>query len=292
MLSGPEKWREAKINPLTIPLSNKLSISKIVGYPHAGNDVFACLGLWHDKETEFYLKVGRHIDADLSNEAAILKKMILYGLPVPEVYLQGMYEGYEYLALSPMPGERLSTLLCGAQSEHYNKSLPMMLQKMGELLGRIHSLPLKWRSVPHRRQHSIPEIAAENPLSKELSELVGWLSRNIPPQSEPIFIHGDFHYANVLWEKDSISAILDWELAGMGWREFDLAWATVLRPSQNFMKKKSEIEKFLKGYCQTAEYDGKALNWCQKLIYCHFMNMKSIWDDAEYLDAAMSAARH
>jgi aminoglycoside phosphotransferase len=112
MLSGPDKWREAKINPLTIPLSNELSISKIVGYPHAGNDVFACLGLWHDKETEFYLKVGRHIDADPSNEAAILKEMLLCGLPVPEVYSQGMHAGYEYLALSAMPGYRLSELLC------------------------------------------------------------------------------------------------------------------------------------------------------------------------------------
>jgi aminoglycoside phosphotransferase (APT) family kinase protein len=292
MLSGPDKWREAKIDPLTIPLSNELSISTIVGYPHAGNDVFACLGLWRDKETEFYLKIGRHIDADLSNEAAVLKEMLLYGLPVPEVYSQGVHAGYEYLVLSAMPGYRLSYLLRGDQSEHYKKSLPIMLQEMGALLGHIHSLPLEWRPVPRRRQHSIPEIAAENPLGKEMSEIVGWLGRNVPPQTKPIFIHGDFHYANVLWEKDNISAILDWELAGIGWREFDLAWATILRPSQNFMKKESEVEEFLKGYCQTAEYDGRALKWCQKLIYCHFLNMKSNWDDAEYLDAAMIAARH
>jgi len=288
MITGPLKWREPIVDPFKIPFNNGLSLHKIAGYPHAGNDVFACSGSLRDKAADFYLKISRHCDADLSNEAAVLGEMQRVGLPVPRVYSQGEHEGAAYLAVAAMPGERLSALLNGSRSQHYRQKLPELLFRMGRMLGNIHSLPLLWRPVKLRRQHDLPGLFGENPLFQKLQPVLKWLEGHIPERSKSVFVHGDYHYANVLWENDDISAILDWELCGAGWREFDLAWATILRPSQQFLKTAIEVDAFLCGYREAAQYDAEALRWCQKLVYCHFLNSKGTWHENEYQKAALS----
>lgn len=43
----------------------------------------------------------------------------------------------------------------------------------------------------------------------------------------PQLVHGDYRAANVLWQADSIAAVLDFEEVRWGYRVNDLAWATV-----------------------------------------------------------------
>ena len=80
-----------------------------------------------------------------------------------------------------------------------------------------------------------------------------------PKKEEPSlefnsFIHGDFHYANILWRKEQISGILDYEYSGYGLKEQDIAWTLVLRPSQKFMDNIEDIKSFLAGYNQLGTY--------------------------------------
>ena len=159
---------------------------------------------------------------------------------------------------------------------------------MGQTLARIHTLPLPWRPVRDRRQHHIPVVADGNPLPAEISDTAEWLRGNRPSPTTRVFVHGDYHYANLLWEGQSVSAILDWELCGMGWREFDLAWATTLRPSQTFLTTEAEVQAFLDGYRQLSDCDDRAFRWCRALIYCHFLSMRDTWDDEMYKRAAFS----
>ncbi len=44
---------------------------------------------------------------------------------------------------------------------------------------------------------------------------------------EPVLVHGDFHYANLLFDEGRVVAVLDWELAGLGMPLVDLASLTV-----------------------------------------------------------------
>ncbi len=291
MVTGPVKWREPCVDPLVISFNNDLSVLAVVGYPHAGNDVFACIGTQNGQQIEFYLKVARHFDADLENEAAALQAVGQFGLPVPKVLSFGRYAEREYLALSPMPGQRLSALLQSEEGPTYRSFLHGMLREMGRSLARIHSLPLDWRPVRERRQHKLPVLADGNPVQKELEATLAWLSNNPPPHSAPVFIHGDHHYANLLWRMQSISAVLDWELCGKGWREFDLAWAIAFRPSQQFLNTREELESVLAGYQELADFDRTAFLWCLKLIYCHFLNQRGVWEDGEYRSVALEAMK-
>ena len=46
-----------------------------------------------------------------------------------------------------------------------------------------------------------------------------YLQENNIQKDGSTFIHGDFHYANVLWKQNDISGVLDWEYSGRGFKE-------------------------------------------------------------------------
>ncbi|MBQ8772498.1 MAG: phosphotransferase, partial [Clostridia bacterium] len=84
------------------------------------------------------------------------------------------------------------------------------------------------------------------------------------------FCHGDFHYANILWQDKQISGILDFELSGIGTKEFDIAWAIILRPGQRFLREPQELDEFLRGYSQHGTYNRQYVNYYMVQIYCWF----------------------
>ena len=52
-------------------------------------------------------------------------------------------------------------------------------------------------------------------------ELHGWLVANVPPQSAPAIVHGDFRLDNLLVDTangapNRVTAVLDWEMATLG----------------------------------------------------------------------------
>lgn len=51
-----------------------------------------------------------------------------------------------------------------------------------------------------------------------VDQIGAWLGAHRPPTFKPGLIHGDFHYGNVLFERDSprIAAMVDWELTTLG----------------------------------------------------------------------------
>ena len=87
--------------------------------------------------------------------------------------------------------------------------------------------------------------------------------------------HGDFHYANILWREKRLVGVLDWELAGIGNKEFDIAWSIINRPSQKFLKTKEEVEEFLRGYKSVGEYNRDYVEYYMVLVYSHFISFNT-----------------
>jgi len=48
--------------------------------------------------------------------------------------------------------------------------------------------------------------------------------RDLPPEGEPCLLWGDARPANVITQGFDVAALLDWELAGLGPAELDIAW--------------------------------------------------------------------
>lgn len=67
---------------------------------------------------------------------------------------------------------------------------------------------------------------------KGVSEVARWLEENRPPTMQAGIIHGDFHFANVLFRPDSgaLAAVVDWELCTLGDPLLDLGWLVATWP--------------------------------------------------------------
>ncbi len=68
-----------------------------------------------------------------------------------------------------------------------------------------------------------------------LDEVAGWLSENVPKNWKPGIMHGDFHLANVLYERESskLAAIVDWEMSTIGDPLVDLGWLIATFPGKD-----------------------------------------------------------
>ncbi len=73
--------------------------------------------------------------------------------------------------------------------------------------------------------HSIPGV----------ERVAKWLDDHRPQSLQPGIIHGDFHFANVLFRYDSgaLAAVVDWELCTLGDPLLDLGWLVATWPESD-----------------------------------------------------------
>lgn len=255
----PKKWRKT-IDPYSLDLK-EFQIKEVLGYPHAGNDVFYARGEYRQEEKLAFIKVERQKTANIKREIDVLEnidldikpKILEYGLDKPA-----------YLIIEEARGQRLSTLL----EENKNfKSLDYM-PKYGELLAKIHRIDTYKKPVLDRPLLKNKGYYLEN----NLLYIWEYLDQT---QINPsyCFIHGDCHYANILWQEGKVTSLLDYELSGYGIREFDLAWALVLRPGQKFLKTEIERNLFLEEYSKYEEYNEEALDYYLVLVAMFFFSI-------------------
>ena len=258
----PEKWRDT-IDPFTLPLE-KFRLDTVLGYPHAGNDVFYAAGTYEGRPCTAFLKVERQAGADLRNEAAVLRALPYPCKPRLLEYVPGPPA---CLATEECEGDRLSVIVKNAgRSEALEYMGPY-----GAALAQLHSLEVPWGDVKRRRFFDLP---SEDYLEEHrLTGFSDFLSSHPPEGESRCFVHGDFHYANILWKDGRISAVLDYELSGQGIREFDLAWAVVLRPGQQFLKTAEELERFLEGYRASQDFSYPAFRYYYILAALRFYGM-------------------
>lgn len=255
----PEKWRET-VDPFQLQFDN-FQLTEVLGYPHAGNDVFYAKGIYSGKETDVFIKVNRQLGADVQNEIQVLKQLDLPILPQIIDYNPDM----TYRVSVALHGERLSTIL-GDNSDLQSMDY---LSSYGKMLATLHGTTGQFSPVKDRKFFHIPSVEyfQQNNLSLDVRN---FLVENQPQTINKCFCHGDFHYANILWQDKQISGILDFELSGIGNKEFDIAWAIILRPGQSFLREPQELDEFLRGYSQLGTYNRQYVNYYMVQIYCWF----------------------
>jgi len=72
-------------------------------------------------------------------------------------------------------------------------------------------------------EFSVPDIG-RSPL---VERALAWLEHHFPDDvaaTEPVLVWGDARIGNVIYQDFSPAAVLDWEMATLGPREFDLSW--------------------------------------------------------------------
>lgn len=266
----PQKWRET-CDPFALAYQH-FHPTEILGYPHARNDVFHARGIYNGEEITAYIKAARHKDSAIENEVSVLSQLDDSIFPT---VLDADFANGGFSVTTDLPGLRLSHIV-GANEDMASLSY---MEAYGEALGKLHGLKPTASQQADRKFHHPPSHDMLENLN--LAHLEKFFS-NAPSNTETVFCHGDFHYANVLWEDRHIRAILDFELSGYGNRDMDIAWAIFLRPGQRFLKTEEERKKFLDGYRKFGTYDEDAVRYYTAQFYVWFLNSCS--DDAEYCD--------
>ena len=264
----PEKWRDT-CDPFTLEYS-RFRPTRILGYPHAGNDVFHAEGVFEGRKVRAYIKAARHADAAIRNEAELLRQLDRPGIPQ---LADAGFGDIPFSVTLELPGRRLSAVVgenAGMESLGY-------MEEYGAALAKIHALQPQARPMADRKFFHAPPDALLEKL--DLGQLKAYFAEE-PPPDDTVFCHGDFHYANLLWENGHISGILDFELAGYGGRNRDIAWALILRPGQRFLKTEEERQLFLQGYGRHANCDAQAVRRWMARFYVYFLEFSA--DDAEY----------
>ncbi|MGW4799364.1 phosphotransferase family protein [Nonomuraea sp. NPDC004297] len=68
-----------------------------------------------------------------------------------------------------------------------------------------------------------------------LRETAAWLTSHLPRAFTPGIMHGDYHFANLMFTPDSprVAAIVDWEMCTIGDPLVDLGWLVAMWPAGN-----------------------------------------------------------
>ena len=261
-----KKWRELSVNLFDIKFK-KIKLIKELNYPPAGNDVVECKVINNKKEENVFIKFERSKVSNFYTEYKNLNIINKYLEETPKVIEYGLYNGKKYIVLEKKNGKRLSEIFKSkVDKEKY-------LYTYGNMLSKIHNIKGKFNKALQRPINDYPK--GYKKYDSYSNKIITWLKDNDIEKNYNTFIHGDFHYGNVLFRYKKISGILDLEYSGMGFKEQDIAWALILRPGQKFMDNLNDIKYFLKGY--GISYDFNKLKWCyiNGSIHFYLMNLNN-----------------
>lgn len=181
--------------------------------------------------------------ADIERQARIVASFSGTAVPVPPVYWHGAEPEFfdrPYMVVGFVPGFKLSESTL--TEPHVNR-----LARRGiEMLAALHDVP--WG----------PRIAAFGPpfpLSEEMKrldymldrptldpemvacapELRGRLAASLPTDSRLACVHGDFQWANILYDEERPVALIDWEISLIGPALLDVGWTSFFADRESFV---------------------------------------------------------
>lgn len=257
-----KKFRELNVDVFKINFKN-FKIKEILNYMPAGNDVIEVLTT---NNKNYFVKIERSKVADFLTEFENINLLKDKYNKVPKIIEFINEDNLKCLVEEKINGKRLSEIINEKNKENY-------IYKLGKELAIIHKL--KYNVKKTAKQRIINELPKEEnyEFDMDIKPYIKYLEENDYKKEFNTFIHGDFHYGNILWESGEISGVLDWEYSGIGQKEQDIAWALIYRPGQKFMKSIKDIRIFLNGYLEENNYDIDKLKWCLINGLCHFYLM-------------------
>mgnify|MGYP006281466373 FL=1 len=131
-------------------------------------------------------------------------------------------------------------------------SLPMTVQ-VGRALAQLHALPPpegtpRTFAYGFQAMEELLSLDLEHPFLAWLHETQDALKRHIDPDVEQGFIHGDLFWDNLVFEGETLAAVLDFEEACSYYTLFDLGMSAVGCCSKNGRFDPEHIRALLRGY--------------------------------------------
>jgi aminoglycoside phosphotransferase (APT) family kinase protein len=214
--------------------------------------------------------VGASRTGGMLREADLFRAAAKAGVPVPELLDasdDASIVGSSFLVMAHVDGETIPRKIL--RDPEYAAARPLLARQCGEVLARLHSIPLE----------EVPGLEDQDQVAQYRAVLDGvgqphpafelafrWLEDNRPASSRRAVVHGDFRNGNVIVGPEGLRAVLDWELAHAGDPMEDLGWLCVKAwrfgvalPVGGF----GTYEELIEGY--GGDVDREALRWWEIL---------------------------
>lgn len=175
--------------------------------------------------------VQHDIQMDLSTEAAVIGAAEEGGVKVPKVryVLSSEDEVGQGFIMDRVAGETIPRKII--RDSEYEEIRPKLAYELGVELAKIHrvdsgGLQQLRRSPGSAYLADLRRDMDRSATPRPVFELaLQWLRQNVPP--DPVattLVHGDFRNGNIIFSREGIQAVLDWELAHFGDPMEDLGW--------------------------------------------------------------------
>ena len=167
----------------------------------------------------------------MREEALAIMAAARAGVPEPEIMAHSDDPSLldaPFIVMERVEGETLARRIL--RDEEFAAVRPRLAEQCGEILARIHSIPLA--DVPGLDR---PDVLAK--LRETLGEFddpspalelgLRWLDQHRPEPTDDVVLHGDFRNGNLVVGPDGIRAVLDWENVHRGDPMQDLGYLCV-----------------------------------------------------------------
>jgi aminoglycoside phosphotransferase (APT) family kinase protein len=168
---------------------------------------------------------------EMHEEALAIMAAARAGVPEPEIMAHSDDPSLldaPFILMERVEGETLARRIL--RDKEFAAVRPRLAEQCGEILARIHSIPLA--EVPGLER---PDVLAK--LRETLAEFddpspalelgLRWLEQHRPEPTDDVVLHGDFRNGNLVVGPDGIRAVLDWENVHRGDRMQDLGYLCV-----------------------------------------------------------------
>jgi aminoglycoside phosphotransferase (APT) family kinase protein len=206
----------------------------------------------------------------MSIEARAIRAARSAGVPEPEIIAYDDDPAAldaPYIVMERLEGETLARRIL--RDDAYAEVRPRMAKQCGEILARIHGIPLD--EVPGLERPDVlagvrDTIRSYDDASPALELGLRWLEEHRPPPADDVVVHGDFRNGNLVVGPDGIRGVLDWELVHRGDPMQDLGYLCVRawrfgvdRPVGGF----GDYEDLFRGYERVSgrRVDRDAVRW-------------------------------
>jgi phosphotransferase family enzyme len=188
-------------------------------------------------------------------EATVSRWLHQRGLPVSVVYAREVTLQSDLVLFSRLPGQ-----------DWQHTGLPFSAFSLSQarpfawLLAQLH------KQIPNEPIKAVlPVVTLPTAVASLLAlaiqigqDEIGQIAQRIMPlthrvvEAEPVLLHGDYHYSNILIDKGQISGIVDWEYSALGDPRWDVANAYM---QMVYFDAAEAADAFLSAYL---EYSGRS----------------------------------
>jgi len=181
--------------------------------------------------------------ADIERQARIMKSMAGTAVPAPPVYWHGAETEFfdrPYMVVGFVPGFKL----------HEENLAEVEQKRLGrkaiEMLAALHELPWQPRVQAFGEPFSLEEemkrlfYMLDRPtldpaMTVGSAELRERLASSLPADPRIGCVHGDFQWANILYDDRGPVALIDWEIALIGPVLLDVGWTSFFADRDSFV---------------------------------------------------------